>query len=76
MLREKCSKLRFVDQREKLVEKIVFFLLKVDEFLLLTDEEKTKLKWNFLLEKFRFGIEVKEKQESKKFETIEHVYFR
>ena len=30
----------------------------VDEFMLMTDEEKTKLKWNFLLEKLRFGIQV------------------
>lgn len=32
--------------------------LKVDEFILMTDEQKTKLKWNYLLEKLRLGIQV------------------
>lgn len=31
---------------------------KVDEFILMTDEERTKLKWTYLLEKLRFGIQV------------------
>jgi hypothetical protein len=30
----------------------------VDEFLLMTDEQRTKLKWTYLLEKLRFGIQV------------------
>lgn len=33
--------------------------MQVDEFLLMTDEEKTKLKWTYLLEKFRFGVQVR-----------------
>jgi hypothetical protein len=49
------SKLKL--RREK---KNFFFLnkIKVDEFILMTDEEKTKLKWTYLLEKLRFGIQV------------------
>ncbi|CAF0888161.1 unnamed protein product [Rotaria sordida] len=31
----------------------------VDEFILMTDEQKTKLKWTYLLEKIRFGIQIK-----------------
>ena len=34
-------------------------LVQVDEFILMNDEQKTKLKWNFLLEKLRLGIQVK-----------------
>jgi hypothetical protein len=33
-------------------------VIKVDEFILMTDEQKTKLKWTYLLEKIRFGIQV------------------
>ncbi|CAF0770240.1 unnamed protein product [Adineta steineri] len=31
----------------------------IDEFILMSDEEKTKLKWTYLLEKIRFGIQIK-----------------
>ncbi|CAF1238435.1 unnamed protein product [Adineta ricciae] len=31
----------------------------VDEFILMNDEQKTKLKWTYLLEKLRFGIQIK-----------------
>ncbi|UJR35277.1 hypothetical protein I4U23_028041 [Adineta vaga] len=45
----------------KLGDDIARKLLKcsVDEFILMTDEQKTKLKWTYLLEKLRFGIQIK-----------------
>ena len=50
----KCS----VRSREYRENKDIFFGWKVDEFILMNDEQKTKLKWTYLLEKLRLGIQV------------------
>ena len=41
-----------------ILRKCLIFLIQVDEFLAMTDEQKTALKWQFLLERSKIYLKV------------------